>query len=826
MILYTQLIKPATCNICDGEIDLCVVGQSPFAFAWTGPNGFQSQEEDLTGLCPGDYTVTVTDANGENEIKTFTITENCYCDLWGIITTTPLTCNSTGTAEVEIYGGTEPYAYQWSGPGGFISTNAVISITQPGMYEVTITDSGLGQQCQLFLSTYIQASVPEVYLQGSQQICAGDTTSISAIALGAGDPFSYLWSNGETNPIISVAPTTTTTYTVTVTDANGCSASKAHTVTVRPVPVVTITAPSQICVGETVAITAQGAGTGAIYIWNTGFTGQVLQVTPGTTATYTVTATSQFGCSNIASKEIMVQMPILTVLLPTFTCDTSQIGVFTDTLSSSTGCDSLVVRSIFLLPVIETKLDSFVCSLAETGSDTLFLTSVNGCDSLVVTERKLLQTLIHILDPTFTCDPSQVGLFTDTLQAMNGCDSLVVRSIFLLPVIETKLDSFVCSLAETGSDTLFLTSVNGCDSLVVTERKLLPTLIHILDPTFTCDTSEIGVFTDTLQAMNGCDSLVVRTVMLSLPPVVEGEVTHVNCHGDSTGSIDLFIEGGIVPFTYLWEDGNIEPWRDDLPIGIYHVTVTDANGCTDSRGFHVGSPQPLEESITISNPTCHGSNNGIIIVNIEGGAGSYSFVWSDSATTTNRQNMSAGSYSFTVTDYVGCTLVKEVTLSQPEPIIIEGVTTPSQCDGPGSGTISTTTTGGTGILVYAWSDGGTIPNRLNLNSGTYSVTVTDSNGCQASTSFLIKENGCVVTYNHATKELCVLIGRCGEVPTFDFTVQVSAMNGQAVKTFQGTAINGYFQGCFNLSSLTPGVYAIRITSSNGAINYGALIIIN
>jgi len=305
--------------------------------------------------------------------------------------------------------------------------------------------------------------------------------------------------------------------------------------------------------------------------------------------------------------------------------------------------------------------------------------------------------------------------------------------------------------------------------------------------------------------------------------VIDAEITALKCFGDENGSIDLFIDGGVLPHTYVWEDGSSQQWRENLPAGSFTVTVTDANGCSQERLFLLTQPDAITLTTTIKNPTCHGSNNGIVHAIANGGVGSYSWTWSDGAAGSYRADLNAGNYLITVTDDNGCITTTMVSLVDPDSITVTGVTTPSQCDGPGTGSITTTASGGTGILSFSWSDGASSPNRAMLNTGSYLLTVTDANGCQVSQTFLIKENGCEIWY--ADRQICVLIGRCGELPTFDFTVEIFDLSGKRVRGFTGTAINGYFQGCFDLSGLPSGVYAVKVNGGD-AIKYGGRIVIN
>ncbi|MEL6837626.1 MAG: SprB repeat-containing protein, partial [Bacteroidota bacterium] len=139
-------VTAADCNgFFTGSISLNVIGGTmPYSYAWTGPNGFVSTDEDLTGLEAGIYTVVVTDANGCEDTASFEIEEPevLEIDVAGT-TTTPADCNGsfTGSIDLAVTGGTMPYTYSWTGPNGFVSTDEDLTGLEAGTYTVVVTDA-------------------------------------------------------------------------------------------------------------------------------------------------------------------------------------------------------------------------------------------------------------------------------------------------------------------------------------------------------------------------------------------------------------------------------------------------------------------------------------------------------------------------------------------------------------------------------------------------------------------------------------------------------------------------------------------------------------
>ncbi len=176
------------------------------------------------------------------------------------------------------------------------------------------------------------------------------------------------------------------------------------------------------------------------------------------------------------------------------------------------------------------------------------------------------------------------------------------------------------------------------------------------------------------------------------------------------------------------------------------MTVTDSNGCTATTSTTITQPAAvLALSSTQVDVLCNGNNTGSINLTVTGGTATYTYLWSNSSTIEDPQNLVAGTYSVTVTDANGCTATTNATLTQPAAALALSTTQVDVlCNGNNTGSINLTVTGGTATYTYLWSNGSTIEDPQNLTSGTYSVTVTDANGCTATTSATITEPAAVL----------------------------------------------------------------------------------
>ncbi|MBF2709303.1 MBG domain-containing protein, partial [Flavobacterium soyangense] len=180
-----------------------------------------------------------------------------------------------------------------------------------------------------------------------------------------------------------------------------------------------------------------------------------------------------------------------------------------------------------------------------------------------------------------------------------------------------------------------------------------------------------------------------------------------------------------------------------LAAGSYTVTVTDANGCTATRNFTITQPSAISTATgSQTNVSCNGGTNGSASVSPSGGTAGYTYTWSPSGgTAATASGLAAGSYAVTVTDANGCTATRNFTITQPSAIsTATGSQTNVSCNGGTNGSASVSPSGGTAGYTYTWSpSGGTAATATGLAAGSYTVTVTDANGCTATRNFTITQ---------------------------------------------------------------------------------------
>ncbi|MFQ5445890.1 MAG: carbohydrate-binding protein, partial [Saprospiraceae bacterium] len=199
-------------------------------------------------------------------------------------------------------------------------------------------------------------------------------------------------------------------------------------------------------------------------------------------------------------------------------------------------------------------------------------------------------------------------------------------------------------------------------------------------------------------------------------------------------------------------DGGDGAWpvlMGEQPIaGTTMALAVDEDQIFDSERYHTTEEvaylafefeYPLSTIAAATDANCFGGADGTATVSAEGGYPPYNYMWSNGATGKDVDGLSAGSYTVTVTDEIGTTLVETVVVGQPPAIENTVATTDVSCFALADGAATVTGTGGTGILNYTWSTGATGPAVTGLGAGTYTVTTTDESGCSATTSVTISQ---------------------------------------------------------------------------------------
>jgi hypothetical protein len=278
--------------------------------------------------------------------------------------------------------------------------------------------------------------------------------------------------------------------------------------------------------------------------------------------------------------------------------------------------------------------------------------------------------------------------------------------------------------------------------------------------------------------------------------------TNPTCFTSNDGSLEVVLEEGQEPFTYLWSGGQTTASVQNLSAGDYSVEVTDANGKSVTLSGTLTQPDAISIEESITQPACSGSFTGSIAITVSGGAAPYSYQWNTGATTSSISNIAAGFYSVVVTDANGCQTTKSFNLQNSVKLTLTTTLTLPSCT-KADGAIDLTVTGGAEPYTFQWSNGATTEDVQNLATGSYSVTVTDANGCKATTSLFLRENN-TLTLSYTVMQTSCLDDGSG-------AINLNVGGGTAPYTF----VWGNGATTEDLSNLTAGQYKVTITDSNG-----------
>lgn len=319
-----------------------------------------------------------------------------------------------------------------------------------------------------------------------------------------------------------------------------------------------------------------------------------------------------------------------------------------------------------------------------------------------------------------------------------------------------------------------------------------------------------GTYTVTISDKHGCTA--IASTMLNAPPEIQLQISNLraeSCAGACNGEFVLDISGGNMPHTIAWNNPAIPPGTlmpKNLCPANYSATVTDSKGCTKTISATVKAAVPIQVQLNGNAPLCAGNSNGSIAAAANGGTAPLQYKWNTGQTGTMLTGLSCGIFTVTVTDSLGCTKTAFDTLACPAALLLDSIVPASvRCFGEANGRITAYANGGTGLLKYKWSD----PNQqfdsiaVNLPKGTYTVTISDANGCS-------------VTASATVTEPPLLSGMLASTPVTCFggndgTASVEVLGG--VKPYmyawsvpQITPV---------ITGLTAGAYSVTVTDASG-----------
>lgn len=744
----------------------------------------------FSNLMPGTYQVSLTDANGCETQISFTLAEGPASE----VVITP-------DGETEFCAGgwitlsaTEGLSYLWNTG----ETTQSIAVDETGEYTVQVT---FGNNCigEAAIMVVVNA-MPEVSLSAFEPVCS----NTAAFSLGGGIPEGGIYSGegvyeGIFDPSLLLPGTYEISYIYA--DPNGCSAAATQSIEVLQAPCIEVSHTDVSCFGGhdgsiTVNITC----------------GNVIQICIITSlddleecldkskiggaqynnlpaGTYFIVAEDANGCYSIEEvtinepshlvaeagnyEEMICQDGVTSVIITaeggtppytgtgTFTVGT---GEHTFVVSDANDCLAEVSIEIEAAPLV-----AFVCpeDIQITTLDNTFILDGGLPEGGIYSGNGITfdeATGDYLFDPALagTGEHNIQYYYEDEYGCSYSCEFMIV--VVFDPDFECPEDLVLCEDHEAIE--LVISGHEG-------QFSGTGVVDNVFDPQMAGPGEHQIVFTysDAFENEYSCNFLITVN---ALPEVSFAELVDVCEHGPAFTLEGGFPEGGVYSGPGV-VNGIFDPTI--VGAGTYELTYTytDANGCSNSAlsSIYVKTMYAFYE---IEDVSCNGGSDGAIYLEVHNGNGTYYFLWSNGATTQNLENVPAGEYSVEIYDGINCTLyVTNMIVDEASEIVIAGEVEQISAFGENDGSIITGVSGGNPPYSYAWSNGETTADLYDLAPGTYTLTVTDANDCQATAEFVIEEPENILDLQ-VTIEVNIATPDPDEVDELIFAVVVTNLN--------------------------------------------------
>jgi gliding motility-associated-like protein len=646
--------------------------------------------------------------------------------------------------------------------------------------------SGNTSSCS-FTVTIIDTEAPGIVCPSDQNVSLSATCDYTipdyVLMAISGDNCGVLSVNQNIFP--GTVITTTTPVTITATDIYSNVSSCTFNVipTDNTAPTITCPGNQSVYVDAFCNYTANDFTSMAVSADNCGVISISQVPLPGSTLSSTVltTLTASDATGNNTSCTFNI-VPIDTIT-PQINCPIFPVADFFDASCQFTTPDYASLVSIVenCGPYTITQSPAIGASLTASQIITMTVTDTSGISNSCVFDLILSDTIA----PVISCPVDQIDVLNDTCHAdLEDYTGLAVTTANCEVVIVTQ--SPTPGTVFNSSQTIILTGTdaNGNSSACFFNVDLIDTIRPVIScpaDIVTCDnvvnyatptaTDNCGViavtriaglasgsfFADGIHIITyvaedafGNTDTCSFNIIVNEKPDPTATSTLVTCAGFSNGTVDLTVAGGNPPYTYIWSNSATTEDLNGVPGGTYTVFVYDSKGCYDSLDIFVFEPLPLDIGPTVEDVTCYNASDGSIVVAVGGGVPGYNFNWTPSYFGNNLQDLPGGTYSLHLVDAMGCVFDTVFTLTNPDSILITADISqyPNgwqiSCEGCYDGWIDTEISGGTGGYNIDWSEGSITEDLNGLPAGTYTIIVTDDNGCTNEATFILDQPLAVV----------------------------------------------------------------------------------
>ena len=746
----TQLINNLDCENETGSASVSGNGgEGALSYEWSNDD----EGNILTAETPGMYFVTISDNNCE-------VIDSIEIAAMGALVANvegSIICanETTGTIAVTVTEGAEPFDYQWSSNAG-MQSGATANNLAPGIYEITITAA---DNCERILSAEVLTH-PEMNLtvNGTDASCGGGADGTATVLVNGGtSDFTYLWSDAANQNTATAIDLDADLYFVTVTDGNNCEAIDSV----------------QISSAGTLIVTSEGST-----ICNDDNNGTVtLTLTEGTEPIdyqWSTNAGTQSGA----------------------TATDLSVGIYETTITDGNGCEKILSTEVLAHPEMTLDLMSTEESCGNQANGTASVTVVGGDSNFTYLWND------ENAQNTATANNLPADVYTVTIMDGNGCTSIDSIEVIAGEGLTATADgSTICSDENDG--TASVTILTGTEPINYQWSANAGVQTGATAENLSADS-----YTVTVTDANNCEQILSAEVLANPEMILSVSTTDAACGVTPNGTATVSVMGGTSDFTYLWSDlnGQTTATATGLNGGNYTVTVTDGNGCTAEINATVSLPSQMAiEELTFTPVTCHDGENGTASVNVSGGTGSFTYLWSDDEmqTMATAENLAPGTYMVTITDEENCVVTGSTTIGNPDAIELFFNVTDVPCANDDEGAIDLIVINGTEPFDYQWDNMTMTEDLENVSAGDYEVVVTDNNGCLATGSATISSN--------SELEISFTLLEISCYDYVDGEIETNVIGSISPYIYQWS--NGSTTA--NISNLNAGIYDLTVTDANG-----------
>jgi hypothetical protein len=728
-----------------GAVDITVAGgTAPYKYKWNN----NALTEDIKGVKAGTYSVTITDSKSCSQQLNATVNEpSSLIVKEESFKNIDCSGNNSGSISLTVAGGVTPYVYAWNNG----SATKDISSLKAGAYNVKVSDAN---GCsKTFAKTIIEpAKLVKRLDEVKNIVCFGDAKGAINITVNGGTlPYRYSWSNGNISQ--DIVDVKAGKYSVTIKDANGCIDSLSASITQNPLLAVDIKSQNIKCFGQksaSISLATQGGVAPYTYKWSNGAVTQ--NITGLGAGNYSAIVTDIRGCSKNVGAQIIEPSKFVTVM---------ESDGNIKCAGESTG---------------------FV-NVKSSGGTTPYRYKWSNGDTT--------QNLAKVPAATYSLTASDA----------NGC----LQNVKTTLIQPTKANYSIKSVTNVSCHG----EKSGAVDIIVS-GGVGPYQYKWSNGATTHDLDDVpaGKYSVQISDANGCASTINAEV--TEPTLLEvklANVANITCNGERNGSVNITVTGGVAPYKYSWSNGSITEDINGLQAGNYSVTVTDAKGCTNTLNATVTQPPVLMAKLaTVKQILCYGEKSGVISVDVTGGVQPYAFKWSNGAVTQNLTNIAAGTYAVEISDKNGCKQNLTAVITQPVKLIVSlNAVKNVTCYQGNDGSVDITVIGGSHPYKYAWSNSASSQDLMDIGAGSYSVIVTDANGCRDSTIRTVLKQPALLDVQISKISNALKYGEStGSI--------VLSVNG-GVLPYTYSWSNG--ANSSSLANIPGGNYSVRVKDANG-----------